>query len=276
MRKLGVFESMRVVDGRVWFLHRHLGRFARGAEAVELKGFEPGPVEGAIGSLLARVDLPSCACLRLEGTGLPVTTLRWDVREIAVRSAPLDLFVSSHRVEPDPWRAHKTTARELMDAARDEARAAGFDEGLLVRPDGRLVEGAITNVFVVRDGEIVTPSLGQGCLSGIVREVLLEADRRGGPRVVEGEPTLSDLERADEVILTNALRGVLGVPRLGGAGLERSLPGDGGEFAQRLRAHWVERGEAEAVAPAGPGPGGSAILGAPGQDRAGGEDPPRP
>jgi para-aminobenzoate synthetase/4-amino-4-deoxychorismate lyase len=106
-------------------------------------------------------------------------------------------------VDPGDWRLrHKSTDRGFYDAALVAAREQGAAEALLVRPDGLVTEGRITNVFVERAGKLVTPPAALGLLPGILRRRLLDEGH-----AEEGQLTLDDL--ADGFLLGNALRGLM-------------------------------------------------------------------
>jgi para-aminobenzoate synthetase / 4-amino-4-deoxychorismate lyase len=106
-------------------------------------------------------------------------------------------------VDPGDWRLrHKSTDRGFYDAALAAAREAGAAEALLVRPDGLVTEGSITNVFVERGGKLVTPPAVLGLLPGILRRRLLDEGHAD-----EGEVRLEDL--ADGFLIGNALRGLM-------------------------------------------------------------------
>ncbi len=101
-------------------------------------------------------------------------------------------------VDPADFRlAYKTSDRTFYDAAR-----GGHFEVLFTRPDGLLTEGSFTNLFVVRDGRLLTPPQARGLLPGILRERLLEQGR-----AVEADLREADLR--DGFLLGNALRGLI-------------------------------------------------------------------
>ena len=103
-------------------------------------------------------------------------------------------------VDPGDWRLrHKTSDRGFYDAGQAVARQHGATEALFVRPDGLLTEGCVTNIFVERDGFLLTPPARLGLLPGILRQTLLESGKAR-----EAELTLADLE--DGFFLGNALR----------------------------------------------------------------------
>lgn len=103
----------------------------------------------------------------------------------------------------NPFLRHKTTFRAACDRARREAEELGLHELLFLNENQHITEGTITNVFLRHGERWSTPPLSSGLLSGIGREIEMESERR--PR--EALLTVADLRRADEIILTNAVRG---------------------------------------------------------------------
>jgi len=117
------------------------------------------------------------------------------------------LLLSNVRLpNANPLAAHKTTLRAAYDDGVRAAEAAGAFDSLFFTADGRLVEGGRTSVFVELDGRWVTPPLADGALPGVMRGCLL-AD----PVWAAAERSLSrhDLQRAEAIVVCNALRGVL-------------------------------------------------------------------
>ncbi len=106
-------------------------------------------------------------------------------------------------VDSGDWRLrHKTTDRDFYDLAREAAADAGAFEALLVRDDGLVTEGSFTNLFVEREGTLVTPPATLGLLPGVLRHSLIAQDLAR-----EQELTLDDL--ADGFLVGNALRGLM-------------------------------------------------------------------
>jgi para-aminobenzoate synthetase/4-amino-4-deoxychorismate lyase len=105
-------------------------------------------------------------------------------------------------VPADDWRlAHKTGA--ATRAFYEEARvAAGTDEVVFARPDGLLTEGSYTNLFVPRDGLLLTPPAAHGLLPGVLRAELLATGQ-----AIEAPLTANDL--AAGFLLGNSLRGLV-------------------------------------------------------------------
>ncbi|MEJ8850637.1 chorismate-binding protein [Variovorax rhizosphaerae] len=150
------------------------------------------------------------------------SNVRWRVRlalrhdgRLQLQHAPLAsladqtvmLRVADERL-PDfnPLAAHKTTLREVYDEGVRGAERAGAFDSLFFTVDGRLVEGGRTSVFLKIDGRWCTPPLSDGALPGVMRACLLDDEAYGA---IERSLTLADLQRAEGIVVCNALRGAL-------------------------------------------------------------------
>jgi branched-chain amino acid aminotransferase len=224
----GVFETVRVYDGRPFAWQRHMERIV--LSAAEL-GFpvppSPGQLLAGIDELLAAQRLAD-AVVRLTVTrgiagGRPTRTGAWiEAEPLAGRLWPgtrrggASATFSSVPFQQGWIGRHKTTSRLAWDLAREEARAAGADEALLVTRDGHVLEGAASNVFAVRGGVVTTPPLAQDVLPGITRAIVLELCRELGLPAREAPIDAGELRGADEAFLTNSVQEVLPVALLEG------------------------------------------------------------
>jgi branched-chain amino acid aminotransferase len=243
----GLFETLRVYGGRPFAWERHLERMV--LSAAEL-GFpvppSPKKLREAMQELLAAQQL-SDAVVRITVTrgiagGRPTRTGAWIEAETVssrlwsgARTGRASAITSPQAFEPGWIGRYKTTSRMAWDFAREQARASGVDECLLVSPAGHVLEGAASNVFVVRDGELLTPPLSHDVLPGVTRAIVLELARERKLRCRETPLTGEHLRRAEEVLLTNSVQEVLPLARLDG----RDLPGR--ETGERLLAAYRER-----------------------------------
>ena len=194
-----LIETMAAVPGEgVQFLALHLDRleasattfgfsFDREAVLQSLTGFCAGIVQPQ----RLRLVLARSGALALEAGELP-----------APMAEPAPCAVLRLPVDPGDWRLrHKTSDRGFYQQALDLARTAGAAEALFVRDDGMLTEGSFTNLFVERDGRLLTPPAALGLLPGVLRHSLIDSGR-----AVEAELTLADL--AGSFLIGNALRGL--------------------------------------------------------------------
>ena len=201
-----LFETMRSEDGEIARLDLHLDRLAASALAFEIPfNRRAAHVELAngIGPGLRRVRL----ILHPDG-------------RVAVDTAPLpDAPFRTAWICPVPMVEagtqvcqHKTLDREHYEWRWREAQARGADEAIVLNPAGEVVEGTRTSVWVEVGGKLQTPPLSSGGLPGVERAFLL-ATR---PEAEEGGLRPRDLELADAVFLSNALRGLMRVELVSG------------------------------------------------------------
>jgi branched-chain amino acid aminotransferase len=220
----GLLETLRVYEGRPFLWERHLQRLTASAIELDFPPPRPDALRAALDDLLAEKGL-SDAVVRItltrggnqgpRGSGIrieaePLATRLW---RGSLRGDPRAI-VSRTPLEPGALGRHKTTGRLAYHLAREEARAAGADEALLVSPAGRVLEGAVSNVFARIGGELLTPPLAAGILPGVTRGFVLEACRDRGIRAREAPLRPADLEQAQEVFLTNSVQQVVPLARV--------------------------------------------------------------
>lgn len=107
----------------------------------------------------------------------------------------------------------KSTSRLNYIVAKKEAEQNSWDDALLLNQYGRIAESTISNVFIIKDNEIITPPLAEGCIAGIMRRYLLDKETIAGMPVHEKALDIAILLNADEIFLTNAIRGIQPVSR---------------------------------------------------------------
>jgi para-aminobenzoate synthetase / 4-amino-4-deoxychorismate lyase len=104
----------------------------------------------------------------------------------------------------DVFLRHKTTQRKLYESEYTTCRDEGFDEVIFMNERDEVTEGAISNIFIRKAGELLTPPLSAGVLPGIFRRHLLETEVTAKERTLR----LEDLESAEAIYLCNSLRGM--------------------------------------------------------------------
>ena len=193
-----LLETMRCEAGVLPDLDRHMARMAASAAFLGLR-FDEAAVRARLAEAVALNDMRHDGRVRLLLAPSGAVAVQLSPLPAAV-AGPVAAAVVPLPVEAGDWRLrHKTLDRGFYDAAR---RAGGAFEAVLVRPDGLVTEGSFTNVFVERDGRLVTPALALGLLPGVLRGRLLDEGR-----AVEGEVRVADLSGG--FWLGNALRGLM-------------------------------------------------------------------
>ncbi len=233
----GIFETMRVYDGRPFAWQRHLERLV--LAAAEL-GFpvppRPSAMRDAIGELLAAQSLTD-AVVRITVTrgiagGRPTRAGAWiEAQPLAARlwrgtrTGDAAAIVSPLVFDLGWLGAYKTTSRMAWDLAREQALAIGADEALLVSSTGELLEGSASNVFVVREGEVLTPPLASRILPGVTRAIVLQLCAELGIPARECVLQAGGLRDVDALFLTNSVQEILPVATLDGRALRsREVP----------------------------------------------------
>ncbi|MBK6763422.1 MAG: aminotransferase class IV family protein [Micrococcales bacterium] len=209
----GVFETLKTVDGVPFALTRHLHRLNHSATGLGLPALDPDAVRAAVADVLAIQTYP-LGVLRItytSGPG-PLGSQRGDQgTTLAAVSMPGSPWPPTTRIATSRWRRNdrsalvglKTTSYAENAVCLAHAKAAGASEAILANLAGALCEGTGSNVFIVVNGEVITPPLSDGCLAGITRDlVVLWCD------VSERSVPMSALASADEIFLTSSTRDV--------------------------------------------------------------------
>jgi para-aminobenzoate synthetase/4-amino-4-deoxychorismate lyase len=194
--RFDLIETMRFDphDGIV-DLERHLARMKASADLFGFT-FDRHDARNELQAATFRAGPSKIRMMLARGGALAI-----ELRPLEpVPEGPVTVALTALPVSPDDFRLrHKTSDRAFYDEARI---AAGAFETLFLDPDGFLTEGSFTNVFVERDGLLLTPPLGRGLLPGVLRGRLLDEGRAR-----EGDLVAADL--ADGFLIGNAVRGLV-------------------------------------------------------------------
>jgi aminodeoxychorismate lyase len=254
----GLFETLRVLNGKPFRWAQHIHRLRRGAAFLNIPlNFEPDTLRGFAGDLIRQNEMPD-ALLRItlsRGVGPRGYSARGADRPALVMSLHPASSPGARPAGPEPrWKLitasprlpagealaqFKTCNKLPQILARAEADAAGADEALLLNTDGFAVEGASSNLFWIEDGAMCTPALAGGVLAGVTREVVLELCRSLGIEAREGRATPEELLRRQGVFLSLSSWGVVEALSLDGHPLVQS------PLTGRLRAAYVDLLNAE-------------------------------
>ena len=222
----GVFESMRFTAGHVPFLSLHVQRLHAALEAHGMI------VPESLGEVALRESLEAWRAtwgvqgdvrIRLtayragEGAYAPETddvswvataaTMTESGFNLPPKGLDVDIFqdMVKHR---SPISKFKNLASTVYIRAARHASQRGWGDALVLNPDQRIIESSRSNLFVVSNGVLYTPSLDDGCVGGIMRSVLIRTALDHGVKVYEAALTPQTLLQADELFLTNAVRGI--------------------------------------------------------------------
>lgn len=240
----GIFETLKIADGLVWYLDRHLQRMRESAITVGITF--PADGQQWIAQVLQRIEEFAIrdATLRITLTrGISETTgLRYDgiapptviVTAYAAPKLPATLYskgisvqVATNRRNDRSSVSHiKTTSYAESLSAFLEAQAAGYDDAIFLNTRDFVAEATASNVFVSVNGTIATPPTSHGALPGITRAIVLDTAQKQNIPANEREIGYDELLNADEIFLTSSVRGIVPVTRLAENDLGRGYPGE--------------------------------------------------
>jgi len=261
----GVWEGVRLHNGKIAFLDRHLDRLYEGAKAIDMDiGMSREELVAAVYRTLEANAMQSGVHVRLMVTrGLKATPYQdprvnigkativiiaeYKQASEEVAGQGMKLFtVHVRRGAPDVLDPKLNMHSKLnCIAAAIQAAKAGADEGLMLDPHGFVATCNSTNFFIVRKGELWT-STGRYCMNGITRANILSLARENGIHAEERDFSLTETYGAEEAFVTGTFGGVTPVRELDGR-----IFGDGkpGQVSLRLRALYRELIERECPAP---------------------------
>lgn len=245
----GVFETLKVVDGVPFALTRHLDRLALSAAALAIDLPAVDQLRAGIAAVIdangARIG--PLGRLRLTVTHGPgvlgdpyadggAPTVFATVVPQHPWSPTSHVALSSYlRNERSALAGVKSTSYAENAIALRAAKATGADEALLLNTAGQVCEGTGSNIFLVIDGQLVTPELSSGCLNGVTRQLVVQwcgADEVALPAAT--------LQTCSEAFLTSSTRDVHPIEWLG----ERRLPAPGPTTAEAITI-WREHEAAD-------------------------------
>lgn len=221
----GIFETMAVKNGRIRLADLHFDRLTAGARYLQLGLASPLNVErwiAEIGTLCEKNGHSASARVRLvlfreeEGTGYTIQTspLSPTCDQFNREGLSLGHFPDGRKA-CDPLSNLKSNNYLLYVLAGLYSQKQGYDDCLVLNSGGRIADSTIANLFYVKGGRIYTPPLSEGCVAGTMRRFLLGMLPASGFDCTEKPVTMEELAGADEIFLTNALKGLKWVGSFG-------------------------------------------------------------
>jgi len=234
----GVWEGLRVQNGKAAFLDRHLDRLFEGAKAIAMDvGLSSEELSRRLYETLDANGMSEGVHVRLLVTRGIRSTPYQDPRVVV--GGPTIVIIPEYK-EPDPaiyergLKLFTVHVRRGDPAVQDQkinshsklncilasiqATQAGADEALMLDPHGFVATCNSTHFFIVRKGEVWTSS-GKYCLGGITRGLALEIAREAGITAVEKDFSLTDAYGADEAFVTGTFAGIVPVREIDGRSL---------------------------------------------------------
>lgn len=214
----GVFETIKLVEGKPVFLREHFSRLQKscGVAGIALKEDFEGIRQGC--EIVLRANGISRGFLKImclkrnaESSDVVISVGEKTYGEDAYSQGLKLCYAGVLKNESSDLTYIKSTnyMENMLQIAR--AREKGYDEPVFINSKGELSEGAVSNIFFVKGAKIFTPAVECGLLAGIAREKVIELCRQLGMEVVQGGFTSDFHKTSDEIFITNSLMGVMPV-----------------------------------------------------------------
>ena len=232
-----VYETLRTYNGKPFLFSRHFARLEHSARAIELqlpwtKATTLGEIQKTlfagecrirliftrgVGEVAADIETCTDPCAIIIVVPLVVPPER-------IYQEGVDTVISTVRRSPR-FADIKTGSLIHQVLARREAKMKRAYEAILLTADGKLSDGITSNIYIVREGRLLTPGHDAGIVAGITRAVVLDLAREMGLQVVEGLFDVNEIARADEMFLTSSTREIVPISSVDGKPVAGGHPG---------------------------------------------------
>ena len=249
----GLFESIRILNGKPINMENHFNRMVEGAKAIKMRFpsfFTVEFFEDKVKELISLSGIKEGGKCRISldralgGTYIPETNeISYFIEVYPYESNFFEL--NSKGYEVDIYRDIKKQKNFLSNFKTKNgllyvmtaiaAKEKGLDDYLLINEKDAVIESSNSNLFVVSNGVLYTPSLEDGCLAGTMRMQVINLAIAHGIKVYECAILPQNLLAADEIFLTNAIRGIVWV---GGYRTKRYFNTLGRKIQSFLNDYW--------------------------------------
>lgn len=222
----GLFESMRLMAGKINFIDLHADRIRKGMKLLKIEGYshiDEYFIKEKVDELVKRNRIGQNGRIRLtvfrDGEGLYSPTsnkygyalevLKIEERRYAYNNQGLIVGVYDTIPKPVNLLSNLKTCNSIPFVMAGIYKTTNsLDEVLLLNQDGFLCESMSCNLFVVYDNKLYTPALSEGCIEGVMRNVVIRIAKENNLPLIEAQINPMILNEAQEVFLTNASRGI--------------------------------------------------------------------
>jgi len=239
----GIFETLRSYNGTPFKLAEHLERLQSSAKKLKIPfEYTIKELSKGIKELLKVNNIPD-AYIRITlsrgigNNGLGIndnfeSTLLIQgkpfmpyAKELYKEGMALNVS-RARRSTSCPISCHKTTNLLTSILLKEEAKGESAHEAIVLNTDGYVAECIVSNVFIVYNKNVITPSLDTNILPGITRETILDICKDNGISASEDRFRIETLTNADEVFITNSLMEIMPIAEVEGKKIGKTIPGE--------------------------------------------------
>lgn len=228
----GLFETMRMLDGKVMFFKYHMDRLFKGMQALKIdyhRAFDAEFVASEIVALARSNKIYKNARIRFsvfrEDGGWYTPEKNTFNYLIEIQALNEDTYIVERGLIADVYKdvrkdfsalSHLKTSNSLPYVLAGVYRKENnLDECILLNSHNNIVESISSNVFLIKENKAYTPAITDGCIDGVMRKVVIDLLKELNITVVETSLPANLLEHADEIFLTNSIKGIQSVVGIG-------------------------------------------------------------
>jgi branched-chain amino acid aminotransferase len=222
----GLFESMRYMNGAIKFPELHIDRIQKGMKVLKLDNnshIDSWFLREKVEELVRRNKIGNDARVKLtvfrdadglytpdsNKTGYVLESQALNDSQYTLNPKGLIIDVFDELTKPINILANLKTCNSLVYVlAGVYKNQHALDEVMILNQNGFLCESISSNVFVVYDRKLYTPALNEGCIGGVMRQVVMRLAKENNIELVEAQVNPEILNEADEVFITNATKGI--------------------------------------------------------------------
>ena len=222
----GLFETIRVVNGKSIFLDAHFNRISRGLKVLKIKQnyyFNLNSLERYINELLLYKNIKHGGKVKVYifrgglGTYKPesnqmsfiieATDLEHNIYELNKNGYLVDIY-NDYSKTVNQLSFFKTSNSLIYVLAALTASENNLDDLFIVNEKSEIIESSNSNIFLFKDEVLLTPPLNSGCIHGVMRTEVIRASGDLGIKVLESNVYKEDLEKSREILLSNVICGI--------------------------------------------------------------------
>lgn len=222
----GLFETIRLVKGKLHLFDYHIERILNGAEFLKLEfpnNWNKAFLKKKVHELLEKNQ-------EFENGKIRLSIFRADGGTYAPKSSKANLLIEYEPINSDsfilnkkglkmevfsemektsnPFSNFKSSNALIYVLASMYRKEEGLDDCFIVNSQNRIIEGISSNLFIVKDGSLITPPLSEGCVAGVMRSYLLNLLEEKDIEYRMAPIQLEDLFQAQEIFLTDSIKGI--------------------------------------------------------------------
>lgn len=238
----GVFETLKIVNNKILFFEDHYFRLLASMRIIRMQipmSFTLEFLEEQVLTLVNRQNIQDAARVRLtvfrndggyytpadNKVSFVITASALPVKSYTVNEAAFEVDLYKDFVVPKQLLSTLKTNNKLTQiTASIFAQENGLDTCLLINDDKNVIEAANGNLFMVLNGQLITPPITEGCLNGVMRKQILRLSKElQSIEILEKAISPFDLQKADELFVTNVIVGIQSVTKYRKKEFENSL-----------------------------------------------------